>query len=142
MSPPGGPSDWAPIIHDVIPFLTTVFTGVMAWQMSKVKEGQRQAAVRAEEVKTTLSEVTAHASAKADETLHTVNVVHALVNNDRHLILQANAALAGRIAAMSGSAADRAAADAAAAALARHDFQQGVADALPGVTPPAPPPPG
>jgi hypothetical protein len=112
---------WLAAISAVVGLLSTVFTGLMAYFVRRL---DKQA--------TAATDIAAVGLAKGEKILDIATASHAILNHDRHTLLQAYAVLARRIAVDSKQAADIQAADDADKAVSAHDQGQNWADAAPG----------
>jgi hypothetical protein len=142
------------ILSSVLTFAGTVFTGIMAYLMARMKQQQDRAAEKVEEVAVKVEEATATAqrnqttaatvartvaakadaasaatSSKLDELTDIASVTHGLVNNAMAVQLELNAALARQLADAVDTPANRRVADLAEAKYREHMAKQAVVDA-------------
>jgi hypothetical protein len=101
----------------------------VAAEVAAVKTAAEGAAHRVADVKDTLVNTTAATDTKLDGIVKTGNAVHALVNSAMSAQLQVNAAIARRLAGITGEKGDGEAADAAEKAYATHEAKQRSIDA-------------
>lgn len=131
-----GQSDAVQITTAVIAFLGVLVTAsvpVLILRMSnQQKETAKKAEEKAETVKQVLEENTAATSGKLDGLSKVAAATHVLVNNNMAIQLKLNAAVTRRLADLTKTAEDVAAADAADTALREHMAKQAVVDSREG----------
>jgi hypothetical protein len=143
-------SDTVIIVNAVLAFFGTAFTGIMAYLLTRLNQKQAiaaeraevavtkvaEVAVKAQEVKKTLSESTEAITGKLDGIAKVGEATHILVNNNMAIQLRISAAALRRIArSPEASPDDQTAAQLAEEALAEHLRKQKELDAKEGRLP-------
>ncbi len=103
-------------------------TLAMAWMSQRAKASADKAAVKTEEVKTSLQETTKATDAKLEKIENTANATHVLVNSNMGAQLKISAIALRRLAVNTKDPGDEAAAIVAEKALAEHQGKQDKVD--------------
>lgn len=122
-------SDTVVIVNSVLTFLGTVFTGVMAYLLARLKKGQDDAAVEVAEVKKETASTKKAVTEQLTEITDTSRKIETLVNNQTSILKKDRAADKARIAELTGRPEDARAAELARQASDEHEVQQAKVDA-------------
>jgi hypothetical protein len=119
---------WTPVITAIIGLFSLAVSGYIGIKMAQIKANTQEAATDAHAAKTTLAKNTADTKSQLNDIAEVGVATHTLVNSNMGVQLKLNAALARRMASITGNQDDLRAAELAEALYQEHINKQAVVD--------------